>query len=244
MINFNAITKKICLLKDKQSLKIKKLSKTFGFIVCCILLFVSSLTLNAQDDIVQCANLIYAGNNTSRCFSDEFLSAMQQKTSIATARHFKSVKLASDEIFKYPFVVMTGESSFYFSEKEVKNLKKYLTKGGFMLVSSGCSNKDFGNSFKREIKRIFKKSSLKPIPMNHIIFRIINKIDKIELTHGFSPIKKQLLGLEINGKLVLVFSPHGLNDTAHTEGCCCCGGNEIKNSIKINVNILAYALTH
>jgi hypothetical protein len=25
-------------------------------------------------------------------------------------------------------------------------------------------------------------------------------------------------------------------------GCCCCGGNEIRNSQKVNANILAYAL--
>ena len=35
-----------------------------------------------------------------------------------------------------------------------------------------------------------------------------------------------------------------MNDTAHTEGCCCCGGNEIQNSMEINANILAYALLH
>ncbi|MCA9307730.1 MAG: hypothetical protein KDA16_14465 [Phycisphaerales bacterium] len=26
-------------------------------------------------------------------------------------------------------------------------------------------------------------------------------------------------------------------------GCCCCGGNEIRNARYINANILAYALT-
>jgi len=57
-------------------------------------------------------------------------------------------------------------------------------------------------------------------------------------------VKPELLGLEINGKIVLVFSPHGLNDTAHTKGCCCCGGNEISNAIKVNVNILTYALMY
>ena len=35
-----------------------------------------------------------------------------------------------------------------------------------------------------------------------------------------------------------------LNDTPHSTGCCCCGGNELENAIDINVNILAYALTH
>ena len=47
-----------------------------------------------------------------------------------------------------------------------------------------------------------------------------------------------------NGKLVVVYSSDGLNDTSHTEGCCCCGGNEIQNSMEINANTLAYALLH
>lgn len=200
--------------------------------------------VNAKDDAVQCGNLIYAGNNTSRCFSDEFLSAVQKQTSIATARRFRSTKLSSDELFKIPFVVMTGESDFHFNKKESENLKRYLSSGGFMLASSGCSSKKFGQAFQREIKRIFGKNALKPIPMDHTIFKTVNKIEKLELSKGRSAIKTELLGLEQNGKIVMIFSPHGLNDTAHTKGCCCCGGNEIRNSIKINVNILAYALTH
>ena len=47
------------------------------------------------------------------------------------------------------------------------------------------------------------------------------------------------------GKIVLIYSQEGLNDTANAGGgCCCCGGNEIRNSQEINVNVFTYALTH
>ena len=52
------------------------------------------------------------------------------------------------------------------------------------------------------------------------------------------------LGVSIGGRLGVIYSPDGLNDTQHTKGCCCCGGNEIANSMEVNVNILVYALTH
>jgi hypothetical protein len=42
----------------------------------------------------------------------------------------------------------------------------------------------------------------------------------------------------------VLYSVDGLNDTAHTQGCCCCGGNEITNCEQINVNILAYAMLY
>jgi hypothetical protein len=37
-----------------------------------------------KENVIQCANLIYAGNQTSRCFSDQFLTSVQKDTGIAT----------------------------------------------------------------------------------------------------------------------------------------------------------------
>lgn len=201
-----------------------------------------ALGAHAREGVIQCANLIYGGTHTSRCFSDEFLSAVQRETTVATERRFKTVKLAGDELFHFPFVVMTGEQDFHFTQKERENLKKYLENGGFLLSSAGCSNKDFDRAFRREMTAIFGKDTVKKIPMDHPIFRTVNHIKELELSHPAAP--PSLDGLEINGKMVVVYSSHGLNDTPHTEGCCCCGGNEIKNSLKVNVNILVYALLH
>ncbi len=211
------------------------------FFASIALLFTADLS--AKDEVVQCANLIYAGNNTSRCFSDEFLSIVQRKTAISTERRFKSVKLDSEELFKYPFAMMTGEADFIFSQKERENLKRYLASGGFMLVSAGCSSRNFDQAFRREIKAVFKDAKLESIPIEHPLFRTVNDIRKLELSHESSE-KVSLEGLQINGKIVLIYSRHGLNDTANTRGCCCCGGNELRNASDINVNILVYALLH
>ncbi|MBI3861158.1 MAG: hypothetical protein HY290_04610, partial [Planctomycetia bacterium] len=51
-------------------------------------------------------------------------------------------------------------------------------------------------------------------------------------------------GVSLGGRLGVIYSQDGLNDTQHSQGCCCCGGNEITNSVDINVNILAYALMY
>ena len=208
------------------------------------LLLCGSITVLAdRDGVVQCANLIYGGTHTSRCFSDEFLSIVQKKTAIPTERRFKSVKLSSKELFKFPFAMMTGEKNFLFTIKERKNLKEYLTKGGFLLASAGCSNKKFDKSFRMEIKRIFPKNKLAAIKMTHPLFRTVNKIKKLNIKSETTT-KVQLEGLTLNGKLVMVYSPHGLNNTANTKGCCCCGGNEILNALDINVNVLVYAILH
>lgn len=206
------------------------------------LLALSALPAAAKEGAVECGNLIYAGTRTSKCFSDQFLTTVQQKTSIATERRFKAVKLADEELFKIPFVIMTGEGDFSLTAKERENLKRYLENGGFLLASASCSNKPWCTAFEREIKSIFGNDAMKDIAADHEIFRTIFTVKDMKLSH--SGAESPLRGMTHNGKIVVVYSTEGLNDTAHTEGCCCCGGNELINSMEINSNILAYALLH
>jgi len=200
------------------------------------------LPVCAKEGAVECGNLIYAGTRTSKCFSDEFLTTVQQKTSISTERRFKAVKLADEELFKIPFVIMTGDGDFNLTAKERENLKRYLQNGGFLLASASCSNEAWGTAFEREIKSIFGNDSLKDIPNDHEIFRTIFTVKDMKLSH--SGPQTLLRGMTHNGKIVVVYSSEGLNDSSHAENCCCCGGNEIQNAMEINANILAYALLH
>ncbi len=214
--------------------------KTHLFAFLLLLAWTPDPLSAATDQPIQCANLIYGGTHTSRCFSDEFLSAIQRDSTIKTERRFRTVKLSSDELFQYPFVVMTGEAAFMLTGPERENLKKYLTSGGFLLASAGCSSKEWDRAFRREIRSLFDEKALQKIPIEHPIFRTVHQIESVDLK-AKEP-NAALEGVEHNGKIVVIYSPHGLNDTANSTGCCCCGGNEIKNSLQLNVNILAYSL--
>jgi len=210
-----------------------------SILIAALLVLGAPAADNTGGDAIECANLIYAGTKSSVCFSEEFLSAVASETSINTARKFKPVKLAEKEVFRFPFAVMTGEGSFTLTDDERKNLKLYLEKGGFLLASAGCSSKEWGDSFVREMGTIFPDRKLADVPMNHSIFRTVYDVQRLDMSHGG---EGKVQGLTIGGKIVVVFSSDGLNDTGTMHGCCCCGGNEIKNSQKVNVNILAYAL--
>ena len=189
--------------------------------------------------VVHVANLIYAGTKTSKCFSDHFLRRAETVSEISTSHRLHAVKLSSDDIFQYPFVIMTGEGSFRLTEGERENLRQYCERGGFLLASAGCSSEDWDKSFQREITAIWPDVGLQTIPFEHPVFHTVHDIRAIRVKSGKpNPLK----GLSVDGKLAVVYSVDGLNDTEHTSGCCCCGGNEILNAEKINVNILAYAL--
>ena len=204
----------------------------------------SAYNLNRDSDqgVVHCANLIYGHSKTSVCFSDEFLTQLRKDSNIRANRRFCPVKLGSDELFQYPFAVMTGEGSFSLTEVQRRNLRAYLTRGGFLVASPGCSSSAWDASFRDEVKRVFPDVPFKKIPMSHPIFHTVYDIERLDNKQG---VAAYLETIEYEGKVVLVYSREGLNDTANAgPGCCCCGGNEIYNARQVNANLLAYALTH
>ena len=134
--------------------------------------------------LLQCGNLIYAGSQSSVCFADRFLSDIAQQTNLRVNKKFCPVRLDSEAVFDYPFCVMSGNEHFTLAEKERKQLRKYLTQGGFLLVSPGCSDEQWDKSFRQELKVCFPEYSLKPIPMSHPIFALVNQIPRLTDKHG------------------------------------------------------------
>jgi len=193
------------------------------------------------EDVLTCANWIYAGSKSSVCFSPKFLTTVREATHLNADIQFTPIKLSAREIFDHPFAVMTGEGAFTLLEDERRNLKEFLSRGGFLLASAGCSSAEWARSFRTELAKIMPEVQLKPIPMDHAMFRTVYEIPAIKLRHGGTT---TLQGLDMNGRIVLVYTSEGLNDTGNVKGCCCCGGNEIENSQEVNVNIFTYATMH
>ncbi len=220
-----------------------------SLIVCLFLLLGLSVLRGAEltsaemseRAVIQCGNLIYAGTRSSVCFADRFLTRVSTESNLDAAKKFTPVKLGSDDLFRFPFVVFSGEGDFTLTPEERKNLKRYLTQGGFILSSPGCSDRAFDKAFRRELATCLPDHALTPLDMSHEIFSIVYEITTLELMHGGTT---KLEAVTVNGRVALVYSKDGLNDIQHAKGCCCCGGDEIVGCEKINVNIFVYALLY
>ena len=194
-----------------------------------------------EPGVVAVGNFIYAGNRSSVCFADKFLADTAGSTSLTVENAFRSVRLDADATFDTPFCIFSGEDAFTLSERERANLRRYLLNGGFILASPSCSNEDWDKSLRKELALALPEYRLVTIPMTHPVFSIVNKVDTLTCKNGNTAL---LEGLEINGRLVMIYSKEGLNDVHNAKGCCCCGGNEIESSALVNVNILTYALLY
>lgn len=207
-------------------------------LACC-----ASPLLAAGPDLtqLQCGNLTYGGNKSSVCFADKFLTDVARETKLNVAKNFIPVRLDSDKLFDFPFCAVSGEGNFTLTDRERANLRRYLQQGGFLLASPSCSDANWDRAFRKELKLCFPELELQKLAMTHPVFTVVNSISRLTCKNG----KVALLdALEVNGRLAVIYSTEGLNDVANAKGCCCCGGNQINDSARMNVNIFTYALLY
>jgi len=206
----------------------------FAFFLC------ASAHAASDSRVVVVGNLIYAGDQTSVCFSDRFLTTVETEGGIRTEKRMRAIRVdAWDEMVQVSFAIMNGQNDFVMPDSERENLRGWLEAGGFLVASAGCSSEKWSAAFRRELALTFPEQSLQPVPLDHPAFHTVFDLETIDLKHGGSPLFE---GLYLDGRLAVLFTKEGLNDTEHTQGCCCCGGNEVRQAEEVMVNVLAYAL--
>ena len=100
--------------------------------------------------LLQCGNLIYAGNKSSVCFADRFLTDVTNQTNLRVNPKFCPVRLDAEALFALSVLRDVGNEEFALTQKERQQLRKYLTQGGFLLVGPGCSDEKWDKSFRQD----------------------------------------------------------------------------------------------
>jgi hypothetical protein len=177
------------------------------------------------------------------------IHSIAQYTAIPVAPQGATVDLSSPELFRFPFVYLTGHLPVRFSQQESANLKAYVERGGFVFVDD--HNHDVDGAFHKtataELRRIFGAGALKELPNTHEIFRAFFTFDEPPTTShelngwGDNLVHEHLLGVEVNGRLGVLYS----NKDYSSEW-----GYHYRNkrfqsvdNTRFAVNIIVYALT-
>lgn len=141
----------------------------------------------------------YYANPSSLKNLIEFANATTE-TSINPNYNF--VETGSQDLFRYPFIYMTGHGNVLFNPDEAENLKNYLLAGGFLHIDDNYGMDAF---IRTEIKKLFPNKEWVELPFNHPIyhqkFDFSNGLPKIHAHDG-----KPSEGLAImEGERILIF---------------------------------------
>ena len=168
---------------------------------------------------------------------------LRNRTSIDAENDQVVVAVSDDELFRYPFIFMTGHGNISFSDLEVDRLRSYLTNGGILY----CDD-DYGidEHFRREMKRVFPDKDMVEIPFSHEIYHIFydfpDGLPKIHKHDGKPPMG---YGIFHEGRMVVYYT----YETNISDGWA---DPEVHNdppekreaAFRMGVNIVMYALTH
>ncbi|MFM7637127.1 MAG: DUF4159 domain-containing protein [Crocinitomicaceae bacterium] len=152
------------------------------------------------------------------------------------------VEVGSKDIFRYPFVHMTGHGNVVFSRSEIENLRKYLLAGGFLHIDDNYGMNEF---IRAELKKVFPDKQLVELPGNHPIFKQKYSFNGLPKIHEHDGKRPQAFGIIDDGRLICLYTyetdlsdgwedPQVHNDPVEKR----------KTALQMGANILMYVFTN
>ncbi|RYE30178.1 MAG: DUF4159 domain-containing protein [Sphingobacteriaceae bacterium] len=211
-----------------------------------LLLFVLFLSPKSQEPTYRIAKIKYSGGGDwygDRTALTNLIKFCNDnlKTSIKTEEDV--VEVGSETLFNYPFTFLTGHGNVVFSDQEVKNLRKYLTGGGFLHIDDNYGLNQF---IRPQMKKVFPELDFVELPVNHPVFHqkfsFPNGLPKIHEHDGKRP---QAFGLIYKGRLVCFYTYEcDLGNGWEDAGTYVNDTPESRlKALKMGANLVEYALT-
>jgi len=132
------------------------------------------------------------------------LEFVRQNTTIHTGADDRHVELLDDELFSYPIIFLTGHGKISFSNEEARQLRLYLTSGGFLYADD-----DYGmdKSFREEMKKVFPDKQFVELPFSHPVFHSHFEFPSgIPKTHEHDGGAGKTFGIFHEGRLTVLYT--------------------------------------
>lgn len=161
----------------------------------------------AQEGGFQIARLKYSGGGD--WYNDpsaevNLLNFVKEKTDIYVNPEYVFVDISTDDIFGYPFLFITGHGNIVLSNSEVKRLRKYLERGGFLYIDD-----DYGmdKSIRRELKKVFPEQDFLELPFDYGLYHSVFEFSYgPPKTHEHDNNPPQGFGMFLEGRLAVYYT--------------------------------------
>ncbi len=203
------------------------------------------------DDALRIGQVFYRGDwRPDPHALRNFATFLRGQLQMEVAADPQPVSLTGGTLYQFPLLYMTGHYSFELEVAERKALAEHLRRGGFLLADACCGRGEFDRSFRALLKQAFPEAELRRLDLEHPIFRgqpgfPIETVGYKEAVRQREPSLEEpvLWGLEVDGRLAVVYSPYALGCGLDGHTCYNCQGLLDSDARKLTANIVLYALT-
>ena len=131
------------------------------------------------------------------------IRAIQERTKLPVCDTMAVVEIMDEQLFRYPFLCMTGHGNVHFTAKERLRLRAYLIGGGFLWEDDSYG---MDQNFRQEIAALFPENPLVPIPSDHAIYTSKYALPGLPKIHEHDGKPAQGYGVYFERRLVLFYS--------------------------------------
>jgi hypothetical protein len=180
-------------------------------------------------------------------FGDEaFPTFLKEVSRIHTASNaYQIVDIDSPDLFNYPFAYLCEPGYLELNDKDVKNFREYLERGGFVMVDDFRGQQHLSNLI-YQMKKVFPNLNIIPLTLSHPIFDSFYKIESLNMRPPYGRGPVEFLGLEDDhGRLMMVIDYN--NDLSEIwqwldEGTA--SMHDAAESLKFGADYVMYSFTH
>jgi hypothetical protein len=158
---------------------------------------------------------------------------------------YRVVDLDSEEIFRYPFALVSEPGEMDLTTKEFENLREFVERGGFILVDDFDGEWQLDN-FRKQLLKALPDRSLERLQVTHPIFNTFYSIQSLDTFDPYVPGDEPIF--------------YGLKNSNGTLAILACHNNDLQNfwdwfgtpryplkpaseAFRLGVNSTIYAMT-
>ena len=202
----------------------------------------------AQDDYTaRIARVKYGGGGD--WYGDEqsltqLLQFVRENTLLDVAPREDVVELASEKLFTYPYLYLTGHGNVQFTDEEAARLRRYLDGGGFLHVDD---NYGLDEPIRREMKKVYPEQEFVELPFDHPIYHTHYAFERgLPKIHEHDGKPAQGFGLFTpDGRLVVFYSYESdLGDGWEPPEVHNAPPEKRRQALEMGTNILTYAMMY
>jgi len=173
-------------------------------------------------------------------------------TTQTTPDSYQIVDIDSKELFQYPFTYMSEPGYLNLLPADVKNLREYLDRGGFLLLDDFRGNEFDNSQFEnmlQQMKKVYPDREIKRVDASHPIFHAFFDIDPKEMLPPYLMYNSgdvEFLGIsDPKGRIqVMIDFNNDISEYWQALDVGQCSIRESGMAVKLGVNYAVYAMTH
>jgi hypothetical protein len=159
---------------------------------------------------------------------------------------YRIVELGSNEVFDYPFAIVSEPGEMALTDQEVDNLRQFIQRGGFVVMDDFDGARDLA-TLQRNLHRAFPDRDLVRLTIDHDVFNVFYRIDALNIMSPYlvdgEPLFYALFNQEGRISVVACYN----NDLENFWDYIDRGEYPLKPSIeafRLGINFVIYSMSH